>query len=93
MSLLVSFLVCSILYALPSHAAEFYVATDGSPTGDGSITRPWDLQTALGNRPPCIQVTSSGSGRHVRGEFPEHSLRHSQLSYRCSRIPRGTSNT
>ena len=53
MSLLVSFLVCSILYALPSHAAEFYVATEGSPTGDGSITSPWDLETAL-NQPSSV---------------------------------------
>ena len=27
---------------------QFYVAPEGSPSGDGSIDHPWDLQTALG---------------------------------------------
>ena len=29
------------------HAADFFVAVDGSPRGDGSNERPWDLPTAL----------------------------------------------
>ena len=28
-------------------AAEFHVSPDGTPSGDGSRARPWDLQTAL----------------------------------------------
>jgi len=33
---------------------NFYAAPDGSPDGDGSIERPWDLQTAL-NQPSALQ--------------------------------------
>ena len=32
-------------------AGEFYAAPNGTPRGDGSIARPWDLATAL--RPPA----------------------------------------
>jgi hypothetical protein len=33
---------------------QFYVAPDGSPSGDGSINNPWDLQTAL-SQPAAVQ--------------------------------------
>ncbi len=35
-------------------AAEFYVAPSSVPTGNGSITSPWDLQTAL-NHPSAVK--------------------------------------
>jgi hypothetical protein len=31
----------------PAQGASFYVVTNGTPEGDGSVVRPWDLQTAL----------------------------------------------
>jgi hypothetical protein len=34
--------------SLSQPAAEFHVSPAGSPTGDGSADRPWDLATALG---------------------------------------------
>src|SRR5207237_5535605 len=33
--------------ARPQTDTQHYVAPDGSRSGDGSIIRPWDLQTAL----------------------------------------------
>lgn len=36
-------------------AADFIVAPDGSPEGDGSLERPWDLQTAL-SHPAIVQA-------------------------------------
>ncbi len=33
--------------SLRLQAANFYVSPTGSPSGDGSLSRPWDLQTAL----------------------------------------------
>jgi hypothetical protein len=41
----------------------FYVAPEGSPTGDGTIDRPWDLQTAL-NQPSPVRP---GSTIYLRG--------------------------
>jgi hypothetical protein len=38
----------------PMLATDFYVAPNGSPSGDGSINSPWDLQTAL-NQPSAVQ--------------------------------------
>jgi Right handed beta helix region len=35
-------------------AQGFYVSPSGSPSGDGSASRPWDLQTAL-NQPATVQ--------------------------------------
>jgi len=35
------------LLCVPLYAKQFYVAPDGSHSGDGSITNPWDLATAL----------------------------------------------
>jgi hypothetical protein len=37
-----------------SLSAQFYVSPQGSPTGDGSINNPWDLQTAL-SQPAAVQ--------------------------------------
>jgi hypothetical protein len=37
----------------PVFATEFYVAPSGTPSGDGSINNPWDLQTAL-NQPSAV---------------------------------------
>lgn len=48
------FLILSLMLAVGNHVsakpeagAQYYAASDGSPSGDGSITRPWNLQTAL----------------------------------------------
>jgi hypothetical protein len=38
----------------PGSRAGYYVAPTGSPTGDGSATRPWDLATALA-QPAAVQ--------------------------------------
>jgi hypothetical protein len=37
---------------VPAH--QFYVATYGTPNGDGSLENPWDMQTAL-NQPASVQ--------------------------------------
>ena len=37
-----------------SSGTSFYVAPDGSPDGDGSLARPWDLATALA-QPAAVQ--------------------------------------
>jgi len=39
---------------LPATGASYYVATDGSSSGNGTIGRPWDLQTAL-NAPSTVR--------------------------------------
>src|SRR5678815_2653411 len=44
-----------LLFSLPVHGTEFYVAPLGSPAGDGSRARPWDIQTAL-YQPPAIKA-------------------------------------
>ncbi len=38
----------------PVFYAQHFVSVTGSPAGDGSIVRPWDLQTAL-NQPPAVR--------------------------------------
>lgn len=43
--------------------SEFYASPSGSPTGDGSLTKPWDLQTAL-NQPAPV---TPGSTIWLRG--------------------------
>src|SRR5262245_16283770 len=40
--------------AATTKATEFFVAPNGSPSGNGSINSPWDLQTAL-NQPAAVQ--------------------------------------
>jgi len=40
--------------APPAVSAEFFVAPDGKPAGDGSVARPWDLATAL-KHPPRVK--------------------------------------
>jgi hypothetical protein len=47
-------LLAAVVGLSPLQATEFYVSPQGTPFGDGSIIRPWDLQTAL-NQPPAIQ--------------------------------------
>lgn len=39
------------LLLAPAFAAQFYVAPDGTPQGDGSRERPWDLATAIKPHP------------------------------------------
>ena len=39
---------------LSTDASEWYVAANGSATGDGSRERPWDLATALAH-PPAVK--------------------------------------
>ncbi|MDB6027986.1 MAG: hypothetical protein JWM68_4209 [Verrucomicrobiales bacterium] len=43
-----------LLAALSVHATEFYVAPNGVPTNTGTISSPWDLQTAL-NQPASVK--------------------------------------
>ena len=46
-------LLCLLFPAITA-ATDHYVATNGSPSGDGSMGNPWDLQTAL-NQPASVQ--------------------------------------
>ena len=53
------YLLMYLLFAslfLPGSAlsGEHHVATDGSPSGDGSLVSPWDLQSAL-NHPSAVR--------------------------------------
>ena len=38
-----------LLFASFAGATDHFAAPNGSPTADGSIDRPWDLDTALGS--------------------------------------------
>lgn len=51
----VAALACAALVvgAASSTSAEFFAAPGGRPDGNGSLERPWDLQTAL-NQPPAV---------------------------------------
>lgn len=54
---------CPSAKLLPGSAPEFFVSPDGSPSGDGSIAKPWDLATAL-DGPPAV---TPGSTIWLRG--------------------------
>lgn len=41
------------LFAASVYATDFYVSPSGNPGGNGSLTNPWDLQTAL-NQPSVV---------------------------------------
>lgn len=61
--------VASMLLGLAAsevYAAQYYAATTGSPSGDGSIGNPWDLQTALNSGAP-IGTVQPGDTVWVRG--------------------------
>ena len=48
---------------------EFYASPSGTPSGDGSVTKPWDLQTAL-NQPTPVTPGSTiwlRGGRYTGG--------------------------
>lgn len=47
--LLLSFALAMCFGAFSANAAEWRVAPNGSPTGDGSAAKPWDLASALKN--------------------------------------------
>ena len=38
-----------------ANAAEYYVSTGGTPSGDGSISRPWDIYTAFQTKASSIR--------------------------------------
>jgi len=42
------------VFAFAARAAEWHVAPEGKPDGDGTRARPWDLVTAL-RHPPAVQ--------------------------------------
>lgn len=44
----------AVTFAHPALSAEFYVSPTGFPGGNGSLTSPWDLATAL-NHPPAVR--------------------------------------
>jgi hypothetical protein len=57
---------------VPLGAAEFYVTTTGSSSGNGSQTSPWDLQTAL-NQPSSVKAGDTiwvHGGTHRIGGLP-----------------------
>ena len=47
------FVVVCLALAVAANGAEFFAAPNGSPAGYGSITTPWNLQTAL-EQPPEV---------------------------------------
>src|ERR1700688_514108 len=46
---LVFVLLSAVLSVTPTYATDHFAAPDGVPSGDGSISHPWDLDTALGS--------------------------------------------
>jgi len=48
------FICLVLLTGLAAAAEEFYVSADGMPNGDGSISAPWPLRTALAH-PPAVK--------------------------------------
>jgi hypothetical protein len=46
--------IASCAFAGGAAATNYYVAPNGTPSGNGSMASPWDLQTAL-NQPPSVQ--------------------------------------
>lgn len=49
--------------SVPANGADFYVSTNGSPQGTGSISAPWDFRTVLAH-PPAVRP---GDTIHLRG--------------------------
>jgi hypothetical protein len=47
----------------------FYVSPNGSPSGNGSITKPWNLQTALNQRSSVVGATIYLRGGTYTGKF------------------------
>ena len=62
-SLFVIVAAAVLVPALPASASQFYVAPNGSASGNGSINQPWDLGTALA-QPASVQP---GDTMWVRG--------------------------
>ncbi len=58
--------VILVLFCVPAYAADYYAATTGAPSGDGSFSDPWDLQTALNGGSPHATV-QPGDTVWVRG--------------------------
>jgi hypothetical protein len=54
----------------PSNGSQFYVSPNGSASGNGSITNPWDIKTALtkGRTVPAGSTIWLRAGRHVVGK-------------------------
>ena len=44
-----------LFLAAVATATDYYVAPNGSPSGNGSINNPWDLKTAL-NQPSAVHA-------------------------------------
>ncbi|WP_345321629.1 putative Ig domain-containing protein, partial [Novipirellula rosea] len=42
-----SFVIVADVPAIPATGNEFFVSTSGTPLGDGSLSHPWDLSTAM----------------------------------------------
>jgi hypothetical protein len=59
----------TLLLAGPGAAADFYAAPNGTPGGDGSKARPWDLATALGQSAIRAGDTLWLRGGTYRGSF------------------------
>src|SRR6266508_3813642 len=55
--------ICPNANLVPGPAPEFFVSAEGSPSGDGSFAKPWDLATALAG-PPDV---TPGSTIWLRG--------------------------
>src|ERR1019366_8308287 len=59
--ILVSFIGC-LLFANFAAATEYFAAPTGKPSGDGTISNPWDLDTALGSPSGSQQPASVKPG-------------------------------
>ena len=68
-------ILISAFGSVTAHAADFYVATTGTPSGNGSLLAPWDLQTAL-QHPSAVKP---GDGIWLRGGVYTSSVYNSKL--------------
>jgi len=59
-------------FSLALWGADYYVAPDGSPRGDGSRERPWDLQTVLSGKLVGAGSTVWVTGGTYRGAFTSY---------------------
>jgi len=53
-AVLIAAALLAVALAGSAQALEFYASPSGASSGDGSISRPWDLKTAL-KQPPALQ--------------------------------------
>src|SRR5262245_48006110 len=74
----ISSLACAFLTATFAQAASFYASPTGFAAGNGSITSPWDLKTALNQssiiRPGDTLYLRAGTYQTVDGGYFKTSI-------------------